>query len=109
MYRIMLLRICEKDSTIRSLWDQGIEVRRSRIGLKITLEAEGPHGLLYKPNILTAPFKKKLNLCERLREKRYNCLTKPPVLPQDSPFCQVIEIPTPGRGRQKGRAFNSMG
>ncbi len=62
--------ICEEDPTIRSLWNQGIKVRRSRMGLKITLDVEGPHDLLYKLSILSAPVKKKLNLFERFQDKR---------------------------------------
>ncbi|MDP8236802.1 MAG: ParB/RepB/Spo0J family partition protein [Candidatus Erginobacter occultus] len=62
--------ICEEDPTIRSLWNQGIEVRRSRKGLKITLEVEGPHDLLYKLNTLSAPVKEKINLFERFQDKR---------------------------------------
>ncbi len=62
--------ICEEDPTIRSLWNQGIEVRRSRMGLKITLDVDGPHDLLYKLSILAAPVKKKINLFERFEDKR---------------------------------------
>ena len=62
--------ICEEDPTIRSLWNRGIEVRRSRKGLKITLEVEGPHDLLYKLSTLSGPVKKKINLFERFEDKR---------------------------------------
>ncbi len=61
--------ICEEDPKIRSLWNQGIEVRRSRKGLKITFDVDGPHDLLYKLNVLTAPVKKKLNIFDRFKEK----------------------------------------
>ena len=61
--------ICEKDPTIRSMWNQAIEVRRSRKGLKITIDVDGPHDLLYKLNTIAGPVKKKLDLFDSFDEK----------------------------------------
>ena len=61
--------ICEQDPKIRSMWDEGIEIRRSRKGLKIIVDVDGPHDLLYKFNTIAGPVKKKLNLFNKFKEK----------------------------------------
>ena len=61
--------ICEQDPIIRSLWDEGIKVRRSRKGLKITIDVDGPHDLLYKFNTIAGPIKKKLDLFGKFNKK----------------------------------------
>lgn len=61
--------ICEGDPTIRSMWNQSIELRRSRKGLKITIEADGPHDLLYKLNTIATPVKEKLGLFKKFKKK----------------------------------------
>jgi hypothetical protein len=61
--------ICEEDATIRSMWNKSIEVRRSRKGLKITIEVDGPHDLLYKFSTISGPVKKKLDLFNRFKKK----------------------------------------
>jgi len=61
--------ICEDDPTIRSMWNQSIEMRRSRKGLKITIDVDGPHDLLYKLNTIADPVKKKLDLFDKFKEK----------------------------------------
>lgn len=61
--------ICEEDPTIRSMWNKSIEVRRSRKGLKITIEIDGPHDLLYKLSTISGPVKKKLDLFDKFKKK----------------------------------------
>ncbi|MEA1928648.1 MAG: ParB/RepB/Spo0J family partition protein [Candidatus Auribacterota bacterium] len=61
--------ICEEDATIRSMWKKSITARRSRTGLKITIDIDGPHDLLYKFNTITEPVKKKLDLFDKFNEK----------------------------------------
>lgn len=61
--------ICDEDPTIRSMWNNGITVRRSRKGLKITIDIDGPHDLLYKFSTITGPVKKKLDLFDKFDDK----------------------------------------
>ena len=61
--------ICEDDATIRSMRKNSIEIRRSRKGLKITIDVDGPHDLLYKFNTIAGPVKKKLDLFNKFKKK----------------------------------------
>lgn len=61
--------ICDEDPDIRSMWDESIEIRRSRKGLKIIIDIDGPHDLLYKLNTLAEPVKKKLYRFTKFKKK----------------------------------------
>ncbi len=61
--------ICDEDPTIHSMRKKSIEIRRSRKGLKITIEVDGPHDLLYKFNTIAEPVKKKLDLFDKFDER----------------------------------------
>jgi len=61
--------ICEENPTIHSMRKKSIEIRRSRKGLKITIEVDGPHDLLYKFNNIAGPVKKKLDLFDKFDER----------------------------------------